>query len=81
MAITAGLHLSVDLGAVADFAIAPQGGGTKLMIHYSCMLNFMGRLMKGYTDKQMTNGTGGMAKALQRESEGASAAPNDLPRD
>jgi len=83
-------RLTVDLyetfrlpisGAVADFTIAPQDGGTKLTIHYSYTLNFMGRLMKGYTDKQMRKGIGGMAKALQRESEGAAATPPGLPHD
>lgn len=29
----------------------------------------MGRLAKGYTDKQMRKGIGGMAKGLQQESE------------
>lgn len=57
-------------GAVADFNIAPEDGGTKLTLHYSYTRNFLGRLMKGYTDKQMRKGIGGMAKGLQRESEG-----------
>ncbi len=56
-------------GAVADFNIAPHNDGTELTIHYSYTLNLLGRLMKGYTDKQMRKGIGGMAKGLQRESE------------
>ena len=55
--------------AVADFNIAPLGGGTELTLHYSYTLNAMGRLVKGYTDKQMRKGIGGMAKGLQQESE------------
>jgi len=55
--------------AVADFNIAPEDGGTTLTLHYSYTRNFLGRLMKGYTDKQMRKGIGGMAKGLQRESE------------
>jgi len=56
-------------GAVADFNIAPHKDGTALNIHYSYTSNLLGRLMKGYTDKQMRKGIGGMAKGLQRESE------------
>jgi hypothetical protein len=55
--------------AVADFNITPKDGGTELTLHYSYTLNTMGRLVKGYTDKQMRKGIGGMAKGLQRESE------------
>ena len=55
--------------AVADFNIAPHDGGTELTLHYSYTLNGMGRLVKGYTDKQMRKGIGGMANGLQRESE------------
>jgi uncharacterized protein YndB with AHSA1/START domain len=56
-------------GAVADFNICPHDGGTELTLHYSYALNAMGRLVKGYTDKQMRKGIGGMAKGLQEESE------------
>lgn len=56
-------------GAVADFNIAPHDGGTTLTIHYSYTPNRLGRLLSGYTDKQMRKGIGGMAKGLQRESE------------
>lgn len=56
-------------GAVADFNIAPHDGGTELTLHYSYVLNTMGRLVKGYTDKQMRKGIGSMAKGLQQESE------------
>ncbi len=55
--------------AVADFNIAPHNGGTKLTLHYSYTRNLLGRLLKGYTDKQMRKGIGGLAKGLQRESE------------
>ena len=55
--------------AVADFNIAPTDGGTELTLHYSYDLNFLGRIMKGYTDKQMRKGIGGLAKSLQTESE------------
>lgn len=56
-------------GGVADFRIAPHDGGTALSLHYSYTLNTMGRLAKGYTDKQMRKGIGSMAQGLQRESE------------
>jgi len=56
-------------GAVADFNIAPHDGGTELTLHYSYTLNLLGRLVKGYTDKQMRKGIGSMARGLQRESE------------
>ena len=56
-------------GAVADFNIARHGDGTELTLHYSYAPNLLGRLMKGYTDKQMRKGIGGLAKGLQRESE------------
>jgi uncharacterized protein YndB with AHSA1/START domain len=55
--------------AVADFNIAPHDDGTELTLHYSYTLNTMGRIAKGYTDKQMRKGIGGMAKGLQQESE------------
>lgn len=56
-------------GAVADFNIAPDGDGTKLTLRYRYTPNLLGRLVRGYTDKQMRKGIGGMAKGLQRESE------------
>ncbi len=55
--------------AEADFNIAPSGDGTNLTLNYSYEHNFLGRLMKGYTDKQMRKGIGGLAKGLQIESE------------
>ena len=55
--------------AVADFNIAPHNGGTELTLHYSYTPNLLGRVLKGYTDKQMRKGIGGMSKGLQRESE------------
>jgi uncharacterized protein YndB with AHSA1/START domain len=56
-------------GAVADFNIAPDGDGTMLTLHYSYTPNLLGRLVRGYTDKQLRKGIGGLAKGLQRESE------------
>ena len=56
-------------GAIADFNIATSNGGTELNLHYSYTPNLLGRLAKGYTDKQMRKGIAGLAKGLQRESE------------
>lgn len=56
-------------GAIADFNIAAGNGGTELTLHYSYELNLLGRLAKGYTDRQMRRGIGGLAKGLERESE------------
>ena len=56
-------------GAVADFNIARHDDGTELTIHYSYAPNLLGRLLKGYTDKQMRKGMGVLAKDLKRESE------------
>ena len=61
-------------GAIADFRIAPNDGGTELSLHYSYTPNMLGRLLRGYTGKQMRQGIGGMAKALQAESERIHAA-------
>ncbi len=55
--------------ATADFNIAAKDGGTELNLHYSYTPNALGRLMKGYTDKQMRKGISGMTKGLQAESE------------
>ncbi len=55
--------------AFADFNITPHGGGTELTLHYSYTPTFLGRLLKGQTDKQMRKGMGSLAKNLQRESE------------
>jgi len=60
--------------AVADFRISPHDGGTELVLHYSYTLNRLGRFAKGYTDKQMRKGIGGMTKGLQIESERIAAA-------
>jgi uncharacterized protein YndB with AHSA1/START domain len=59
--------------AVADFNIAPHEGGTMLTLHYSYTPNLLGRLLRGYTDKQMRKGIGGLAKGLQLESEHVAA--------
>lgn len=54
-------------GAVADFKLAAEGGGTALTIDYSYEPNRMGRLAKGTTDKQMRKGINGLADDLERE--------------
>jgi uncharacterized protein YndB with AHSA1/START domain len=56
-------------GAIADFNIAPDDGGTELTIHYSYTPNLMGRLMPKQTDKQMRKGMEGLARDLQKASE------------
>jgi len=56
-------------GAIADFNIVSKDGGTELSLHYSYTPNMLGRLLKGYTDKQMRKGIAGMTKGLQQESE------------
>ena len=56
-------------GAVADFNIAAADNGTALTLHYSYAPNFLGRLLSGYTDKQMRKGIGGLTKDLKRECE------------
>lgn len=60
--------------AVADFNIAPHGNGTELTVHYSYTLNRLGRIAKGYTDKQMRKGIGGMTEGLKEESERLAAS-------
>ncbi len=56
--------------AVADFNIAAADeGGTSLTLHYSYTPNLLGRVLRGYTHKQMRKGIGGLAKGLQVESE------------
>jgi hypothetical protein len=61
-------------GAIADFNITPKDGGTELNLHYSYTPNMLGRLLKGYTDKQMRKGITGMTQGLQIESERVHAA-------
>ena len=56
-------------GAIADFNITPNDGGTELTIHYSYTPNLMGRLMRKQTDKQMRKGIGGLATDLKNASE------------
>jgi uncharacterized protein YndB with AHSA1/START domain len=70
--LTVHIHEAFKLpisAATADFNIEAKDGGTELNLHYSYTPNLLGRLLKGYTDKQMRKGIGGMSKALQRESE------------
>lgn len=59
--------------AEADFNIAPGDTGTELTLNYTYDLNFLGKLMKGYTDKLLRRGIGGLAKSLQEESERVTA--------
>lgn len=70
--LTVNLYATFKLpisGGVADFNISPDSGGTELVLHYSYTPNFLGRLAKGYTDKQMRKGIEGMTRGLQDESE------------
>lgn len=60
--------------AVADFNIAPREDGTELTLIYSYERNFMGNLIKGYTESQLKKGIGGLASSLKRESEKIAAA-------
>lgn len=60
--------------AIADFNVAPNGDGTELILNYSYELNLLGKLLKGYTHKQMQKGIGGLAKSLGTESERLAAA-------
>jgi len=55
--------------ATADFRIAKTPDGTVLTIDYSYTLNRIGRAAKGYTDKQLRKGLGGLATGLQQEAE------------
>lgn len=75
--LTVNIHEAFKLpisGAIADFNIVTEDGGTKLTLHYSYTLNLLGRLLRGYTATQMSKGIGGMAKSLQSESEKVAAA-------
>lgn len=56
-------------GAVADFQLAGHDGGTALTIDYRYEPNRLGRMAKGFTDKQMRKGISGLADDLKRESE------------
>ena len=60
--------------AIADFKIQPEEGGTALSIDYSYTPNLMGRIMPGFTDKQMRRGMGALAKNIAEESERMAAA-------
>ena len=59
--------------AIADFNLASSDGGTELTLHYHYTLNRLGRMAKGTTAKQLQKGLGGLAEALQRESESIAA--------
>lgn len=60
--------------AIADFHVAVAEDGTDLRIEYSYTLNRVGRAAKGYTDKQLRKGLGGLAEGLQREAERIAAS-------
>lgn len=60
--------------AHADFNIAPSDGGTELTLNYRYNPNWLGKLTKRYTRRQMEKGIAGLAKSLQRESERLAAA-------
>lgn len=60
--------------AMADFQISAQDGGTELTLHYDYTLNFLGRMAKGLTGKQMRKGMDGLADALKEESERVAVA-------
>jgi len=62
--------------ATADFNIAAHDNGPELSVHYSYTLNRLGRIPKGYTEKQMRKGIGRMTKGLKTESERIAAAPH-----
>lgn len=59
--------------AIADFNLASSHGGTELMLRYHYTLNRLGRMAKGTTAKQLQKGLGGLAEALQQESESIAA--------
>lgn len=63
---TAALPIS---SAVADFRIDGRDDGTALTIHYSYELNRVGRVAKGFTEKQLRKGIGGLADGLKHEGE------------
>lgn len=54
---------------LADFRLAPDGEGTSLNLDYSYNLNRLGRMAKGYTDRQLRKGLAGLVDGLQLESE------------
>jgi hypothetical protein len=75
--LTVAIHQTSRLpisDAIADFRISPHEGGTELVLHYSYTLNILGRVLKGYTDKQMRKGIGGLTKGLKQESERIASA-------
>lgn len=72
--MTVNIHEASKLpisSGVADFSLAPEGGGTDLTLHYSYELNRLGRMAKGVTDKQLRKGIGALADSLAQESERA----------
>jgi uncharacterized protein YndB with AHSA1/START domain len=75
--LTVNIHETFRLpisSAVADFNIAPGDEGTTLTLHYTYTPNLLGRLLRGYTDRQLRKGIGGLAKALGTESERLASA-------
>ena len=60
--------------SVADFNIAAHGDGTELTLNYTYTPNLLGRLLKGFTNKQLRKGMHGLAKSLAQESERIAAS-------
>ena len=60
--------------ATADFNVAGREGGTELTLHYSYEPNLLGKVLSGYTEKQLRQGIGGLATSLAQESERLAAA-------
>lgn len=74
--MTVHLHETFKLpisDAIADFNLASRHGGTELTLRYNYTLNRLGRMAKGTTAKQLQKGLGGLAEALQQESESIAA--------
>ena len=70
--LTVDIHETFKLpisDSIADFNITPSDDGTELTLHYSYMLNRLGRLAKGTTDKQLRKGIRGLVDGLEQESE------------
>lgn len=55
--------------ATADFGLTGNDAATTLTLDYRYELNLMGRLAARYTRRRLRKGIGGLAKALQAESE------------
>lgn len=74
--MTVNIHETSKLpisGAVADFTLAANEGGTRLQLHYSFTLNRLGRVARGTTERQLQKGIGGLVDALEQESDRVAA--------